>query len=134
MPALPWTRGRYRPDDDTTLHVLASMLPLLRFGDIPRFVRWTAKIRRQLVTAEGCAGYSLDARLLRKTFYTLSAWTDAEAMNRFVRSGSHALMLADMGGRLGEATFVESSVTSSALPLEWAAAKQRLSDRRASGA
>jgi hypothetical protein len=39
-----------------------------------------------------------------------------------------------MAGRLGEPTFVESSVTSSALPLDWAAAKRQLSDRRANGA
>ena len=109
MPALPWTTGPYQPDDDTTLHVLTSMLPLRRYGDVVRFLRWTGKIRKQLVSADGCAGYSLDARLLRKTFYTLSAWSDAEAMNRFVRSGQHAAMLADMAGRLGEATFVESS-------------------------
>jgi hypothetical protein len=28
MPALPWTTGPYGPEHDTTLHVLASMLPL----------------------------------------------------------------------------------------------------------
>jgi len=134
MPALPWTTGPYQPDDDATVHVLASMLPLRRYGDVVRFLRWTAKIRKQLVTAEGCAGYSLDARVLRKTFYTLSAWSDAEAMNRFVRSGPHAAMLGDMAGRLGEATFVESGTKGSALPLDWAAAKQRIADRRASGA
>ena len=133
MPALPWTTGPYRPEDETTLHVLTSMLPLRRFGDIPRFLRWTGKIRKQLVTADGCAGYSLDARLLRKTFCTLSAWSDAEAMNRFVRSGHHAAMLADMAGRLGEPTFVESSAASSTLPLNWAAAKRRLADRQAGG-
>lgn len=131
MPALPWTTSRYRPNPDTTLHVLTSMLPLQHFRDISRFIRWTAKIRKQLSTAEGCAGYSLDARLMRKTFYTLSAWSDAEAMNRFVHSGSHAAMLADMAGRLGQPTFVESNEPGGTLPLNWAAAKRRLSDRRA---
>ena len=132
MPALPWTAGPYRPEnDETTLHVLASMLPLRRYVDIPRFLKWTGRIRKQLATADGCAGYSLDARLPQKTFYTLSAWSDAAAMNQFVHSGQHAAMLAEMAGRLGESTFVESSTASSALPLDWAAAKQRLSDRRA---
>jgi quinol monooxygenase YgiN len=131
VPALRWTTGQYRPDDDTDLHVLTSMLPLRRFRDIPRFLRWTRKIRKQLATADGCAGYSLNARLLGKTFYTLSAWCDAEAMNRFVRSGQHAAMLADMAGRLGEPTFVESSAPNRALPLDWPSAKQRLADRQA---
>src|SRR5215469_14359126 len=134
MPALPWTTGPYNPTGGRELHVLTSTLPLTRYRDVPRFLRWTMQIRRQLATSDGCAGYSLDARLLRKTFYTLSAWSDAEAMNRFVRSGQHAAMLADMAGRLGEATFVESDGKSSALPLDWASAKQRIADRRASPA
>lgn len=130
MPALPWTTGPYRPADDTTVHVLTSMLPLHRYRDVPRFLTWTRKIRTQLRTADGCAGYSLDARPLRKTFYTLSAWSDPEAMNRFVHSGQHADMLADMAGRLGQPTFVEYAEPGAALPLDWTAAKHRLADRQ----
>jgi quinol monooxygenase YgiN len=128
MPALPWTTGPFNPTGDRELHVLTSTLPLTHYRDVPRFLRWGMKIRKQLATTDGCAGYSLDARLLRKTFYTLSAWEDRDAMNRFVRSGQHAAMLADMGGRLGESTFVESSTDLNGLPLDWAAAKQRLAN------
>src|SRR6516162_3214867 len=127
MPALPWTTGPYAVGD-AQLHVLASTLPLARYRDLPRFLRWTMKIRKQLATTDGCAGYSLDAHLLRKTFYTLSAWQDRDAMNRFVQSGRHAAMLADMAGRLGQSTFVESSTGADGLPLDWAAAKQRLTN------
>jgi hypothetical protein len=130
MPALPWTNGPYNPTGDGELHVLTSTLPLTRYRDVPRFLRWTMRIRKQLATADGCAGYSLDARVLRKTFNTLSAWQDRDAMNRFVRSGRHAAMLADMAGRLGQSTFVESSTRPDGLPLDWAAAKQRLSNGR----
>ena len=49
-------------------------------------------------------------------------------MNRFVHSGRHAAMLADMAGRLGQSTFVESSTRPNGLPLDWAPAKQRLTD------
>lgn len=127
MPALPWTTGPYTPGD-TQLHVLTSTLPLNRYRDVPRFLRWTMRIRKQLATADGCAGYSLDAHLLRKTFYTLSAWQDRDAMIGFVRSGRHAAMLADMAGRLGTSTFVESTAGAADLPLDWPAAKQRLAD------
>jgi hypothetical protein len=130
MPALPWTKGSFNPTGDRELHVLTSTLPLTRYGDVPRFLRWAMQIRKQLATTEGCAGYSLDARLLRKTFYTLSAWEDREAMDRFVRSGRHAAMLADMAGRLGQSTFVESSAPATELPLDWSAAKQRLTNAR----
>ncbi len=134
MPTLPWTVCSYRPQGDDALHVLASTLPLKRYRDVPRFLRWALTIRKQLAAAEGCAGYSLDAQLLRKTFYTLSAWSSAEAMSRFVHSNEHARMLADMAGRLGLATFVESNASPSDLPLDWGAAKQRLIDKRARAA
>jgi hypothetical protein len=130
MPALPWTNGPYNPTGDGELHVLPSTLPLTRYRDVPRFLRWTIQIRKQLAATDGCAGYSLDARLLRKTFYTLSAWQDRDAMNRFVHTGRHAAMLADMAGRLGQSTFVESSARPDGLPLDWAAAKQRLTNAR----
>jgi hypothetical protein len=129
MPTLPWTACRYRPDDQATLHVLTSTLPLARYRDVPRFMRWALRIRRQLASAEGCAGYSLDARLTRKSFFTLSAWSNAEAMNAFVRSGDHARMLTDMAGRLGHSTFVESTAAAAELPLDWSAARQRLADK-----
>lgn len=131
MPALPWTSCSYEPDDQAPLHVLASTLPLARYRDVPRFMRWTMRIRRQLATAEGCAGYSLDARLASRTFFTLSAWSSREAMNAFVGSGEHARMLTDMAGRLGQPTFVESTATAAQLPLDWSAAKQRLAETAA---
>jgi hypothetical protein len=39
-------------------------------------------------------------------------------------------MLADMAGRLGQSKFVEFSTGADGLPLDWAAAKQRLTDTR----
>ncbi|MEC3953815.1 hypothetical protein VMT65_12315 [Nocardia sp. CDC153] len=55
------------------------VLPLNRFRDVPRFLLWTRRIRTQLKTAEGCAGYTLDAQPFVKTFWTLSAWSHAHA-------------------------------------------------------
>jgi hypothetical protein len=127
MPKMPWTRGQFR--GDTELHVLASRLPLNRYRDVPRFLRWTLKIRRQLISDPGCAGFTLDAQLASKTFWTLSAWKDRDAMMRFVRSGEHSAMLADMAGRLGTSNFAESATASTDLPLDWAAARQRLAEQ-----
>jgi len=127
MPALPWTPGRYR--DGTELHVLTSSLPLNRYRDIPRFLRWSLKIRRQLRNDPGCAGFALDAQLASKTFWTLSAWQSRDAMMRFVRSGEHAAMLRDMAGRVAGSRFTESTTAGSDLPLDWAAARQRLASR-----
>jgi hypothetical protein len=130
MPTLPWTVCQYQSHDHESLHVLTSTLPLQSYRDVPRFLRWTLKIRKQLKRSEGAVGYTLDARLLRRTFYTLSAWSSAETMNTFVHSGDHAAMLADMAGRLGQPEFVESNATSADLPLDWDAARRRLADAR----
>lgn len=121
---MPWTSGRYR--EDQPLHVLTSTLPLRHYRDVPRFLFWTVRIRAQLVRDPGCAGFTLDAHPLTKTFWTLSAWQDREAMQRFVHAGAHAEMLADMGGRLGTSRFVESAATRADLPLDWTAARQRV--------
>jgi hypothetical protein len=53
MPELPWSTGQYRAD--TELHVLTSRLPLTSYRDIPRFLRWTVKIRKQLRKDPGCS-------------------------------------------------------------------------------
>ena len=49
-------------------------------------------------------------------------------MERFVRSGAHDAMLADMAGRLGPARFVDSTAARADLPLDWAAARRRVDD------
>ncbi len=126
MPKMPWTRGLFR--EDAELFVLTSKLPLSRYRDVPRFLRWSLKIRRQLLSDPGCAGFTLDAQLAQKTFWTLSAWHDRAAMMRFVRTGEHAAMLHDMAGRLGHSSFVESATATTGLPLDWAAARKRIAD------
>jgi quinol monooxygenase YgiN len=126
VPVLPWSTCQYRAE--TQLHVLTSRLPLKSYRDIPRFLRWTFKIRKQLRDDPGCAGYSLDARLFTKTFWTLSAWADHDAMTRFVHSDQHAAMLADMAGRVGNPSFVDSTARQRDLPLDWTAARARIAD------
>ncbi|NNH68583.1 hypothetical protein HLB23_01580 [Nocardia uniformis] len=130
MPVLPWSSGVHKPVEGEQLHVLTSRLPLIRYSDVPRFLRWTLKIRTQLRTAPGCVGYSLDAKLLSKTFWTLSAWSDKEAMEAFVRSGSHAEMLSDMKGRVGSPNFIDSTAGPADIPLSWAAARTRINELR----
>lgn len=126
MPTVPWIAGPHRPPEASPLHVFTSQLPLTHYRDVPRFLRWALKVGAQLRKTEGCAGFTLDAKLFSKTFSTLSAWSDEQAMDRFVRTGAHAAMLTDMAGRLGKPTFVGSAGTAADLPLAWSAARARL--------
>ncbi|MFE2995456.1 hypothetical protein ACFXG4_10655 [Nocardia sp. NPDC059246] len=126
MPALPWTKGTHKPAAGDQLHVLTSRLPLRSYADVPRFLYWTMRIRSQLQSAPGCIGFALDAKLITKTFWTLSAWSDKEAMDSFAHSGTHAKMLADMKGRIGNPSFVDSTATTQDIPLSWPDARARI--------
>jgi hypothetical protein len=67
MPALPWVT-RQPLESDRTYVVMSSKLPLQRSLSIPRFMRYTLAIRKQLSRASGLVGYSLDADLAHRTF------------------------------------------------------------------
>ncbi|MEX2599858.1 MAG: hypothetical protein WD533_09415, partial [Dehalococcoidia bacterium] len=50
--------------------VMASLLPLRRLWLLPRFMRYTLAIRKQLNESQGLAWYSLRAELTRRRFWT----------------------------------------------------------------
>lgn len=129
MPALPWFRIS-TVDPATELTVMASRLPLRHYRHIPGFLRWTLRIRGQLSGAPGLVGYSLDAHLFRKTFWTLSAWTGQDAMEAFVRADPHAEGMAAIRPHMAESTFVFWTVTAGELPVTWDEARRRIEKRR----
>ena len=126
MPALPWVQVG-KPEGEATYLVMASRLPLQRYRRIPAFLRATARIRKQLATADGLVGYSLDAKLLSKTFWTLSAWRDQEALDRFARSDPHRSLIAAIRPDMAPTTFVTWTTTGSGIPVKWGAAREHVS-------
>ncbi len=128
MPALPWSRTA-AVEPATELTVMASRLPLRHHRHIPGFLRWTLRIRGQLSEAPGIVGYSLDAQVLRKTFWTLSAWTGQDAMEAFVRADPHRTAMAAIRPHMGQPTFVFWTVPASDLPPAWGDARRRIEDR-----
>ena len=88
MPPLPWHKSE--TVDPTATYVLTmTRLPLRSYLRIPRIMRATLRIMRALRSSDGLVGYSLKADLLRKTFWTVSAWRDDAAVAEFVRSDTH---------------------------------------------
>ena len=126
MPALPWVQVS-EPDRERTYVAMASRLPLRRYADLPSFMRATWRVRRQLATAEGLIGYSLDAKPLAKTFWTLSAWRDQESLDGFARAQPHLDLMAAIRPRMKPTTFVTWTSTGSEIPLRWETARQRVS-------
>jgi hypothetical protein len=68
---------------------MASHLPLSSIVNVPCFLSLTVSVVRQLERTDGLVGYSLRAQPVAGTFWTLSAWADAEAFGAFVRERPH---------------------------------------------
>ncbi len=130
MPALPWTTAK-TTDPDHECVIMASRLPLARYRQIPTFLAATMKIRRQLASAEGLIGYSLDAKLLRKTFWTLSAWESREALDAFSSADPHQARVGRIRPHMRPTTFAFWTAKASDLPVRWADARRRIDQQPA---
>ena len=134
MPALPWSRIS-TVEAGTELTVMASRLPLRSYRHIPGFLRWTLRIRRQLAQGpNGLVGYSLDAHPLRKTFWTVSAWTGQAEIEAFVRQEPHASGMAAIRPHMGPSTFVFWTAKADELPIRWKDIRRWVEARALGGA
>jgi quinol monooxygenase YgiN len=103
-----------------------TRLPLRSHLRIPRIMGATRRIVRQLGHSEGLVGYALKAQLVRKTFWTMSAWTDHEALGAFVRSEAHVHAMAALSPHMDGARIESFTLSGSDLPLDWSAVADRL--------
>lgn len=77
-------------------------------------------VTRQLSSAPGLIGWSLGADLLRKEFFTLSAWEDDRSLETFVAGASHAPTMQRFAPRVRRGSiFVRFPVRGADLPLTW---------------
>lgn len=125
MPALPWT-AISQPDPDRDYVIMASRLPLARYRDLPAFLRATLVIRTQLSGARGLIGYSLDAHLARKTFWTLSAWDSQDTLDEFSHADPHRSRVNAIRPRMRPTTFRFWTVRGADLPVSWDEARRRI--------
>jgi hypothetical protein len=117
MPALPWTSGSATIEAQRTgtadgpdrqappAIVFASRLELRRWRDVPAFLRWSMQVRTAAASSPGCLGVTLDARVLRRTFFTLSTWADDDALASFVRTEVHSAAMRRWATALRDARF-----------------------------
>jgi hypothetical protein len=108
---------------------LLSFLPLKTYRKIPRFLRYSLQIERQLETAQGLIGHSLQAQILRREFWTLSVWVDETSLMSFVNHAPHAGIMDSLAPHMGNTRFVRWKVKGSELPLKWQEAKRRYYDQ-----
>ena len=107
---------------------MASVFRLHRFWRIPGFLRAAMAIRGQVLGSEGALGVSLDTDVPHRTFFTLSAWRDRDALNAFVRAEPHVTTMRRYHPRMSDARFVFWTAEAGALPPPWADVRGRLSE------
>jgi heme-degrading monooxygenase HmoA len=129
MPPLPWTTTPIADavsDSAEEVVVMASLLQLDSFHRTPGFLRAAMAIRQQVLGAEGAVGVGLNTALPRRTFFTLSAWRDRDALNAFVRSEPHASIMRRYRPAMADSRFVFWNISADKLPPSWAEAQDRL--------
>ena len=132
MPALPWLSVG-TPDPDADLTVMASRLPLRSHGDIPRFLWHTWLVRRQLIRSPGLIGYALDADLVAKTFWTVSAWQSRPDLGTFDRTSPHAAAKDALRSSMLPSTFVVWRCHPEELPVSWRDVRERVAAATSAG-
>jgi quinol monooxygenase YgiN len=141
MPTLPWTPAEAAADRAgaaSGVLVFGSRLELRSYRHIVGFLRAAMRLRRQVHRAPGALGVSLIAQPLRKTFWTLSAWTDQDAIDGFVRTPAHQDVMRRFNDRLAGTGFVSWTVDAAEVPNPhsnakdlWRDAHERLAGRTA---
>jgi heme-degrading monooxygenase HmoA len=126
MPPLPWIAGPAAEGFPGEVLVMASSLQLRSFLRIPGFFRAAMAIRQQSLRADGFVGLALNTSLPRRTFFTLSAWRDREALDAFVRSEPHQSYMRRYHPAMADSTFVFWNAQRDQLPPSWPQIRERL--------
>jgi heme-degrading monooxygenase HmoA len=126
VPPVPWTATPSADAISDDVVVMASFLQLDSIRRAPGFLRAAMAIRRQVLGSEGAVGVALNTALPRRTFFTLSAWRDQEALNAFVRSEPHASTMRRYRPAMADARFLLWNTTADKLPPGWAEVEERL--------
>ena len=125
MAASPWKQFEAMAPD-REYFVMASHLPLKTMGATPRMLGLASAVRRQLKDTPGIVGYSLDAKVFAKDYFTLSVWEDEAALRAFVAHAPHVEVMSKLEPDMGETKFTTWTITGTDARPTWADAKQRL--------
>ncbi|MFJ9338388.1 DUF3291 domain-containing protein [Streptomyces sp. NPDC101733] len=128
MPDIPWsTPTQAAPDAE--VYVMASRFETVTLGGAVRFFLKAPGIILQIRKAPGAHGVALRARVLRRTFLTLSAWEDRDALYRFARGEPHRSSSRAAAAFTKKAAFTFWTVRASELPIRWEEAERRLAEQ-----
>ena len=124
MPEAPW-KGLGTAQPDQEYMALLTYLPVKKYRTIPRFLSYAKRVEAQLAETKGIIGYSLRAKFLQRSFWTLSLWESEEALQAFVYEGFHTGVMKVLISDMGATNFVRWKIKGSACPPSWEEALRR---------
>lgn len=84
------------------------------------------KVEASLPDQPGFLGFSKRTELFGDRAWTMTAWTDEDSLEAFVRSETHQRAIAAAFGALDGARFARIETTRGAMPPDWDAALRQL--------
>ncbi|WP_131742333.1 DUF3291 domain-containing protein [Actinomadura roseirufa] len=127
MPTLPWTPVEDAPPGTEVL-VMASRLEVRSLRHVPGFMLASFALLRQARGSAGAHGVSLKAEPLKRTFWTLSAWSGKDALQAYAAAEPHASTMRAKRAVMRDSTFVFWTVDAADLPVDWAEAQRRIAE------
>ena len=105
--------------------VLLSYLPLRRYSKIPTFIQYSLQVQQQMRKTPGAIGYAMRAKILSRSFWTLSVWEGDQALMEFVRTAPHREAMKSIAPHMGATKFTRWKLLGSAVPPTWDDAMKR---------
>ncbi|MFI6505251.1 hypothetical protein [Nonomuraea typhae] len=105
---------------------MASRFELKSLAQVPGFLLQAVRILLQVRRSGGAVGAALKAAPLKKTFWTLSAWTDREALAAFAAAQPHRGIIRAYRSAMAGSQF---EFWTAAAPSGWDEAHERLKER-----
>jgi heme-degrading monooxygenase HmoA len=129
MPTLPWIPVE-APGAGAEVTVMASRLEVRSLRHVPGFLLTSMSLLRQARRSDGAHGVALKAQLLRRTFWTLSAWRDEKAIRAYAAAEPHRSSMRAKRPVMRDSTFVFWQVKAGDLPITWQEARRRIDENR----
>ncbi|OLT26678.1 DUF3291 domain-containing protein [Actinomadura sp. CNU-125] len=130
MPTLPWI-----PMEDAApeaeVVVMASRFEVRSPRHVPGFFLASLALLRQARRSPGTHGFTLKAEPTKRTFWTLSAWRDDEALRAYAAAEPHRSTMRRQRAAMRDSTFVFWNVKGADLPVAWDDARRRLAAEKA---
>ena len=127
---LPWGAAIQPPADaGPTAFVMASKFELTSGWRSPAFLAQAIRAWRQARRSPGILGVTLRAQPARRTYWTLSAWTDKAALYAYARAEPHRTVMRRTRPWAKTATFRFWTADAGQLTPDrlWAEAERRIS-------